>query len=55
MVMAATYNHLQNICDNCFMFLASDIGPHGRIRAAGDRKESMQKCSGCKVVWYVQK
>jgi hypothetical protein len=55
MLVVADSNHLKSTCDNCFLWLGSEIRKDGRIRAAGDAEPSLDKCSRCKVVRYCSK
>ena len=52
MLVVADNNHLKSTCDSCFLWLGSEIGKDGRIRAARDDKPSLDRCGGCKVVRY---
>lgn len=55
MLVVADSNHLKSTCDNCFLWLGSEIGKDGRIRAAGDAEPRLDKCRGCKAVRYCSK
>ena len=55
MLVVADSNHLNSTCDNCFLWLGSEIGKNGCIRAAGDAEPSLDRCRGCKVVRYCSK
>jgi hypothetical protein len=52
MLAVADDNHLKTTCDNCFLWVGSEIGANGCIRAAGYAETVFKKCSSCKVVWY---
>jgi hypothetical protein len=55
MLVVADDNHSKTTCDNCFLWIGSEIGANGRFRAAGDADVFMRKCNGCKVVRYCSK